>query len=86
MARVVEIVALLVVAAFFFFALGGDHPEETPVRAYIVENGVEETGAVNLVTSIYLGYRAFDTLGETVVLLLAVSGVLLLVEGDREKD
>lgn len=86
MGRVVEIVTMLVVAGFLFFALTGEHPEETAVREYIVENGVEETGAVNLVTSIYLGYRAFDTLGETVVLLLAVSGVLLLVEGDREKD
>jgi multicomponent Na+:H+ antiporter subunit B len=35
------------------------------------------------VTSIYLGYRAFDTLGETVVLVAAVSGVLFLVERKR---
>lgn len=38
-------------------------------------HGVKETGAINLASAIYLGYRAFDTLGETVVLLLAVSGV-----------
>jgi multicomponent Na+:H+ antiporter subunit B len=31
------------------------------------------------VTAIYLGYRAFDTLGETIVLVLAVSGVTVLV-------
>ena len=50
---------------------------------YFVERGAEETGALNLVTAIYLGYRAYDTLGETVVLLLAVSGVMVFVEKKR---
>ena len=44
---------------------------------------VEESGAINLVSAIYLGYRAFDTLGETIVLVLSVAGVLLLT-GERE--
>jgi multicomponent Na+:H+ antiporter subunit B len=78
--RVVELAALGVVALFFIVAFLGDHPESTPLREYVIERGEEETGATNLVTSIYLGYRAFDTLGETVVLLLAVSGVTFLVE------
>jgi multicomponent Na+:H+ antiporter subunit B len=82
-ARAFEIAALLVVALVLFFALAGEHPQETPLRERIVENGIEDTGAVNLVTAIYLGYRAFDTLGETVVLLLAVSGVVFLLERDR---
>ena len=43
---------------------------------HVLRHGIQETGAINLVTSIYLGYRAFDTLGETLVLLLAVSGVV----------
>lgn len=47
-------------------------------QAYFYQYGENETGAINLVTAIYLGYRAFDTLGETIVLLLAVSGVLVL--------
>ncbi|MFW6313870.1 MAG: hydrogen gas-evolving membrane-bound hydrogenase subunit E [Spirochaetota bacterium] len=83
MARVFEVLAMLVIAAFLVLSLDGDHPTETPIRAAIVENGVADTGAVNLVTAVYLGYRAFDTLGETVVLLLAVSGVIFLVRGDR---
>jgi multicomponent Na+:H+ antiporter subunit B len=74
---------MIIVAAFLFFALSGDHPTDTPIRAHIVENGMQETGALNLVTAVYLGYRAFDTLGETIVLLLAVSGVVLLVEHGR---
>ncbi len=83
MARLVELAAIVVVATFLVFALSGEHPSETPIRAHIVENGTEETGAQNLVTAIYLGYRAFDTLGETIVLLLAVSGVAFLVEGRK---
>jgi multicomponent Na+:H+ antiporter subunit B len=43
-------------------------------RDYLEERGAAESGAVNLVSAIYLGYRAFDTLGETIVLLVAVSG------------
>jgi multicomponent Na+:H+ antiporter subunit B len=80
MKRVAELLVVVVVALFLFVALGGEHPEATPIRSYILENGVAETGARNLVTAIYLGYRAFDTLGETVVLVLAVSGVMFFVE------
>jgi hypothetical protein len=49
------------------------------IRAHILRQGTEETGALNLVTAIYLGYRAWDTVGETIVLLLAVSGIAWLV-------
>lgn len=53
------------------------------LRSYFASHGVEETGSVNLVSSIYLGYRAFDTMGETVVLFLAVAGVMAL-QGGRQ--
>lgn len=78
--RVFEILILLLVGVFLVAALRGDHPAGSPIRDYLVEAGTLETGAMNLVTSIYLGYRAFDTLGETIVLILAVSGVLLFTE------
>lgn len=41
---------------------------------------IHETGASNIVSAIYLGYRAYDTLGETIVLLVAVSGTLYLLK------
>jgi len=74
-----EAVVLLLTAAFLFQVLGGGHETSSRIRDYMVENCKEETGALNLVTGIYLGYRAFDTLGETVVLLVAVSGVLFFL-------
>jgi hypothetical protein len=48
------------------------------LRERYLHRAVEESGAINLVSAIYLGYRAFDTLGETIVLVLSVAGVLLL--------
>jgi len=83
-------IALLVLTGFFLFkVLDVDHGvAPSPVRDYITENGSRETGALNLVTSIYLGYRAFDTLGETMVLMIAVTGVLffLVDPGKEGKD
>ena len=84
--RGMDILLILLLALFLFLSLRGEHPQGTPVREHIVSHGTEETGALNLVTAIYLGYRAFDTLGETIVLLLAVSGVLLFTEGKERKE
>jgi len=78
--RVAEVAAILLVALFLVLAVSGPHPEESASGRVVVERGLEDTGAVNLVTAIYLGYRAYDTLGETIVLLMAVSGVMLLVK------
>ncbi len=76
MRRVVEIIAVLVVSLILALALSGEHPRQTETKEAIVENGLADTGARNLVTSVYLGYRAFDTFGETIVLLVSVSGVI----------
>lgn len=45
-------------------------------RDYLEAHGLDDTGARNIVSSIYLGYRAYDTLGETIVLLVAVTGTM----------
>jgi multicomponent Na+:H+ antiporter subunit B len=83
MKRVAELLAILLVALFLVLSLAGTHGNTSPIRNHVVEHGSEETGALNLVTAIYLGYRAYDTLGETIVLLLAVSGVMVFVERKR---
>lgn len=56
-----------------------DAPWPVIARDYLELNGVRESGAKNLVSAIYLGYRAFDTLGETIVLLVAVSGTITII-------
>ncbi|MBQ8094592.1 MAG: hypothetical protein IJ242_13625 [Clostridia bacterium] len=57
---------------------------EVPQR--YIEKGLQETGAVNIVTGMILDYRAFDTLGESTVLFSAVMVVLLLLRMDAESD
>lgn len=46
-------------------------------RDALADRGSRETGARNLVAATYLGYRAYDTLMETVVLLVAVAAVVM---------
>ncbi len=48
---------------------------KTEVGDYYIENAREDTGATNVVTSIVVGYRAFDTLGEVTVLFVAALGL-----------
>jgi multicomponent Na+:H+ antiporter subunit B len=79
------IASLILVLALGLLLLAG-MPDVAPppgaLHRYFADRGVQETGSINLVSSIYLGYRAFDTFGETVVLFLAVAGVMVL-QGDK---
>lgn len=79
MKRIPQIVVLIIFSAFLFYSLHVNAPAPQKAKEYLLQHGPEETGAVNLVTSIYLGYRAFDTLGETIVLLVSVSGVVYFI-------
>ncbi|MFP4178520.1 MAG: hydrogenase subunit MbhD domain-containing protein [Spirochaetaceae bacterium] len=54
------------------------------MRDYLFAHGHDETGALNLVSAVYLGYRAFDTFGETIVLLCAVSGSIYFLSKNGE--
>jgi len=44
-----------------------------------LNNGLKDTGATNLVSSVVLDYRAYDTLGEATILFTAVIGVLAVM-------
>lgn len=63
------------------------HPILRVGRIYI-EQGLLKTGATNLVSSVMLDFRAYDTLGEATVLFTAVIGVLAVVRkiGRKKKD
>lgn len=63
-----------------------ENPANNEVSARYIENGLQETGAVNIVTGMILDYRAFDTLGESHVLFIATCTVLILLRRDRKKD
>jgi multisubunit Na+/H+ antiporter MnhB subunit len=50
-----------------------------------IRHGLEDTGATNLVTSVYLDYRAYDTLGEATVLFTAIIGATAILRGKSRK-
>lgn len=53
-------------------------PSMRVASTYLGE-GMAKTGAANIVASVILDYRAYDTLGEATVLFTAVIGVLAVV-------
>lgn len=44
----------------------------------------EDVGISNIVAAILADWRAYDTLGETVVLFTAVFGVYIILGGEKE--
>lgn len=83
----VFLVAMLLVAVSWLPAYGeADKPVNNEVSARYIEEGLQETGAVNIVTGMILDYRAFDTLGESHVLFIATCTVLILLRLDKKED
>ena len=77
---ILTLTVLMVFAIILVVSVQFAYPSVDTAKNYCLENGPTETGAVNLVSAIYLEYRAFDTLGETVVLLLSITGVLFFLK------
>ena len=53
------------------------------ISEYRLEN-LSETGAKNVVCAILLDFRAYDTLGEVLIIFVTVSGVILLNRGKND--
>ena len=80
------LVVMLLAAVSDLPAFGrGENPVNNEVAQRYIEEGLEETGAVNIVTGMILDYRAFDTLGESHVLFIATCAVLILLRRDNKK-
>lgn len=87
-------VALVLVVALVWVNMLSDFPQfgspvmdriaDAPSVTY-VRDGLEKTGAPNLVTSVLLGFRAYDTLGEATVLFCAVLGALAVLRKTARK-
>ena len=86
MRRIIAIVLLAVIVMGISLAVK-EIPfgkRDTKVGEYYLNEGREETGAANIVTSVVVNYRGFDTLGEIAVLFTAAIG-LGAVFGSRKK-
>ena len=85
MKRVFVIAILLVVGFFIFNALNFDYGNlQSPLSQYYINHGVRDTGALNMVTAIYLNYRVYDTLGEATIFFASALGVYMLLRKDGE--
>lgn len=81
------LIALLLVTVSYLPAVGTvTRPVNNEVAERYIENGLEETGAVNIVAGMILDYRAFDTLGESHVLFVATITVLILLRLNKGQE
>lgn len=88
------LISVLLLTVSYLPVLGDPNgPNNNEVSARYIEKGMEEFGAVNMVTNMILSYRGFDTFGETCVLFIAATCVIVLlkrtdeeIENDRETD
>jgi multicomponent Na+:H+ antiporter subunit B len=51
-----------------------------------ISYGLQQTGAANLVSSVVLDYRAYDTLGEVTVLFTTIMGALVILRKPSRKS
>ena len=78
--------ALMLLTAADLPSYGSDTaPTVNEVAQRYVEQGTQETGAVNTVAGMILDYRAFDTLGESFVLFTAMCAVTILLNRSGKK-
>lgn len=78
-------VTLFVTVSFLPEFGNPENPVNNEVPARYIEQGLQETGTVNIVTGMILNYRGFDTMGETHVLFIAASCVMILLMVTEEK-
>jgi len=74
---------------FFILATGDMNPigsHETRMASEYIENGIKDTGSINLVTGVVFDYRGYDTLGEATILFTAVMGVLAILRLKTRKQ
>jgi multicomponent Na+:H+ antiporter subunit B len=87
MRKIIGVVLLSIVAVGICLSLAKipfGVPKSKVGRHYI-EHGVEETGAANVVTSVVVSYRGFDTLGEVTVLFIAATGLAAVLRIGKRK-
>lgn len=82
---IMVIVVLLITVSFLPEFGNPDNPVNNEVSDRYIESGLEETGAVNIVAGMILDYRAFDTFGESAVLFISATCVMLLMKDEKKK-
>ena len=77
-------IIMLLYATAHLPRFGSHNPRADVVADRYIEEGLEETGAVNIVAGMILDYRAFDTLGESFVLFTALLCATIMLRIGRK--
>jgi multisubunit Na+/H+ antiporter MnhB subunit len=75
---------LIIVVLLYFFAISIQTLDvlgtsSLRMAKYYIEGAAQKTGSANLVTGVVFDFRGYDTMGEAVVLVTAVLGVLTIL-------
>ena len=90
MRKVIALVLVVTVGAGFCAVLAqvpfGE--DKANVANHYMKHGLQETGAANIVTSVVVTYRGFDTLGEVTILFIAAIGLraVLVTENSTSRE
>jgi multisubunit Na+/H+ antiporter MnhB subunit len=86
----ITIFILMAVLLYFFIAATGSLDElgKSTLRMAgpYIEGAAAKTGSANLVTGVVFDFRGYDTMGEAIVLVTAVLGVLTILRLKGKKD
>jgi len=69
----------MVFASFAFLKMPPFGEPLMRTSQHYLDSGLAETGASNLVASVVLDYRAYDTLGEATVIFVSILGAMVLL-------
>ena len=85
MKRHISILFLILITIIIIISIDLEYgqPKSKEFSQYYLKQGLNDTGAMNLVAAVYLDYRVYDTLIETVILFMAVAGITFFLK--REK-
>ena len=76
---------MLVISVFYMPTQIGPLTYTEATETYINES-VNQTGATNIIAAIITDFRAFDTLGETLVLFTSILAVISVLSGVKKED
>ena len=74
--KTIAVIILMLTLIITIFILSDFSENNTSTADYYIENSEKDTAATNAVTAIYLNYRVYDSIFETLILLVSVSAVI----------
>lgn len=88
LANIIGLVFLGLFLAFCYWAFAELTPFGSPlmrVGEYYLASGLGDTGAANMVAAVILDYRAYDTLGEAIVIFTSILGAFVILRTRGKK-